>query len=107
VTASVLLLAVVVAEHGGQTPGNPEPKTPAQMAEAIAHIIDADAPKTPNAPIAFESATSHDNFVEVHYVAKDARFFPHDRAEGEKRRLGQAGHFCFVREYSYLRKREW
>jgi CxxC motif-containing protein len=91
----VLLLAVVIGEHGGQTPGNPEPKRPAEMAEAIARVIDTNTPKTRDVPIAFESATSHDNFVEVHYVTKDARFFPHDKAEGEKRRLGQAGHFCF------------
>jgi hypothetical protein len=45
--ASVLLLAVVIGEAGGQTPGNPEP-TPAEMAKAT---IDANALKMPNAPI--------------------------------------------------------
>jgi hypothetical protein len=51
------------------------------MANAIARTllstftIDAYARKIPNAPIVFESATSHDNFVEVHYAAKDAQFF--------------------------------
>jgi hypothetical protein len=102
-TVSVLPLAVAIGEAGGQALGNPEP-TPAEMAKAIAHAIDANALKMPNAPIAFESATSHDNFVEVHYAAKDARLFPHNKAEGEKRRLGQTGYFCFDRRIQLFRK---
>ncbi len=95
--ASVWLLAVVIGEAGGQTPGNTEP-TAAEMAKAIAHAIDAKALKMPDAPIAFESATSHDNFVEVRYSVKDARLFPHSKAEGDKRRLGQVGYYCFDRQ---------
>jgi hypothetical protein len=58
----------------------------------------------PNAPIAFESATSHDNSVEVHYAAKDPRLFPHNKAEGDKRRLGQTGYFCFDRRIQLFRE---
>jgi len=44
IAASVLLLAVVVAEHGGQMPGNPEPKTPAAEQER------SGSPQSPTAP---------------------------------------------------------
>jgi hypothetical protein len=102
--ASVPLLVVAIVEAGSQTASPSEPKTPAEVAKAIAHALDASVPKTPNVPIAFESATSHDNFVEVQYTAKDARFFPHNNAEGEKRRLGLAGYFCFNPRISLFRK---
>ena len=102
--ASVLLLIVITGEAGSQTASSSARETPAEMAKAIAHAIDTNVPKTPNAPIAFESATSHDNIVEVHYTAKDARFFPHNDAERDKRRLGQAGYFCFNSRISLFRK---
>lgn len=102
--ASVLLLVVAIGEAGSQTTSNPEPKTPAEVAKAIAHAIDANLPKTPNVVIAFESATSHDNIVEVHYTAKAARFFPHNKAEGDERRLRLAGYFCFNGRISLFRK---
>src|SRR5882724_4824171 len=102
--ASVLLVVVAIGEASSQKASNPEPKTPAEVAKAIANAIDANVPKTPNVPIAFESATSHDNFVEVHYTAKDARFFPHNKAEGDKRRLGLAGYFCFNGRISLFRR---
>jgi len=103
-TASVLLLVVAIGEAGSQTTNNREPKTPTEVAEAIAHAINTNVPTTPNVPIAFESATSHDNVVEVHYTAKDARLFPHNNAEGEERRLRLASYFCFNSRISLFRK---
>lgn len=102
--ASVLLLVAANGEAGSQTAGNPEPKTPAEVAKAIAHAIDTNVPKRQNVPITFQSATSHDNIVEVHYTAKDARFFPHNEAERDNRRLGLAGYFCFNNRISLFRK---
>jgi len=102
--ASVLLLMVVVGEASGQTNIKPESETPAEMAKAIAHAIDTKAPKTPDTPITFESATSHDNVVELHYIANEARVFPHNDTEREQRRLRFAYRFCFDRRTSPLQK---
>jgi len=106
-SAFILLVAAAIGEAHGQTSSNPEPKTPAEMANAVAYTlitIDAKARKMPNAPIIFESATSHDNFVEVHYAAKDARFLPQNKAEGDRRRLQLSGYFCFDSRISLFRK---
>jgi hypothetical protein len=94
--AFILLFAVAIGEAHGQTASNPEPKTLAEMASAAAHSIDAvaNAHMIPNAPIVFQSATSHHNFVEVHYTARDAQFFPHNTIEGERRRLQLAHYLC-------------
>jgi hypothetical protein len=102
--ASVLLSIVATDEAGSQTANSYERETPAEMARAIAHAINTNTPKTTNVRIAFVSATSHDNIVEVHYMAKDARFFPHNDAERDERRLGQAGYFCFNSRISLFRK---
>jgi hypothetical protein len=90
--ASVALLLVAVSEASSQTT---EPETPTEMAKAIGHAIDANRPKTPDTPITFGSVTSHDNVVEVHYIANEARVFPHNDAEREERRLRFAHRYCF------------
>ncbi|WP_298266833.1 hypothetical protein [uncultured Bradyrhizobium sp.] len=100
-----------IGNAGGQTAGHPEPKTPAEMAQAIARSIDAMAhafeAKVPNPatmPIAFEAATSHDNVVDVRYRANDAGMLPRNKAEGEDRRLRFAGKFCFDGRVGLLQK---
>jgi hypothetical protein len=82
---SILLLAVATGEADSQNASNSPPKTAAEVATAI-----ADA----SAAIVFQSATSHDNFVEVQYKAMDVRLFPHNKAEGEQRRLRLTLNFC-------------
>ncbi|MHC2435159.1 hypothetical protein [Bradyrhizobium sp. USDA 4451] len=109
--ASVPLLVAAIGKAGSQTTSHPELKTPAEMAEAIAHSIDAMArafdakrEKSVTPPIAFQSATSHDNVVDVHYRANDAGMLPRNKAEGEEQRLGFAGRFCFDRRVSLFQK---
>lgn len=103
-TASVLLAAVASGEAASQTSNNPETKTPAELANAIAAAINTNIPKTPNVPIAFESAESRDNVVVVHYRANEKRVFPHNKAEADERRLRLAGYFCFDSRISLFRK---
>ena len=100
--ASVPLLVAAIGEAGCQTANAPELRTTAEMANAIAQTIGAS--KRPNAPIVLESATSHDNVVEVHYRANDARLFPQNAAQRENRRLGLTGHFCFSPRISLFQK---
>jgi hypothetical protein len=82
---SILLLAAASGEAGSQNASNSAPNTAAEVAAAI-----ADA----SAAIVFQSATSRDNFVEVQYRATNARLFPRNKAEGEKRRLSLTLNFC-------------
>jgi DNA-binding CsgD family transcriptional regulator len=104
----ILLLAIAVGEARGQTASAPEPTTPAETASAIAHTItiDANARRIPYAPVAFEFAISHDNFVEVRYAAKDARFFPQNKAEADRRRRGLVVYFCFNRKIALFQKND-
>ena len=105
--ASVLVLLVAIGDADSQKASNAEPKTAAELTTAIAIAIDAKIPKTPNVPIVFESATSHDNFIDVHYRATDARLFPHNKAEGDERRLRLTNYFCFTPQYGYFEEMEW
>lgn len=113
--SSAALVVAAIGNAGGQTASHPEPKTPpktlAEMAQATAHSIDAmahafeaKAPNPATVPIAFESATSHDNVVDVHYRANDAGMLPRNKAEGDERRLRFAGKFCFDGRVSLFRK---
>jgi hypothetical protein len=88
---SILFLAVGISEADGQKASTPPPKTAAEIATAITN---SNVRKMPNALIVFESATAHDNFVEVRYTAVDARLFPHNKAEGDERRLMLTWDFC-------------
>ena len=105
--ASVLVLLVAIGDADSQKASNAEPKTAAELTTAIAIAIDAKIPKTPNVPIVFESATSHGNFIDVHYRATDARLFPHNKAEGDERRLRLTNYFCFTPQYGYFEEMEW
>lgn len=104
--ASLALLVVANSEAGSQTVGKRDSEKPTEMAEALAHAIDMKmkVPKTPNPPLSFESATSHDNVVELHYRANEVLMFPHDDAERELRRLQFAYRFCFDRRMGLLGK---
>ena len=110
---AVPLVVAAIGKAGGQTASRLEapPKTPAEMAHAIAHSIDAMAraidakmPKTATPPRTFKFATSHDNVVEVHYRANNAGMLPRNKAEGEEQRLRFAGKFCFDGSVSLFQK---
>lgn len=100
----ILVLAVVADHAWAQSSTNPVPKTPPEMADEIARTIQAKALQAPSGSMAFESATSHDNIVEVRYAAKDARFFPQSKADGDNRRLGIARYLCFNHQISLFQK---
>lgn len=101
----MLVLLVAIGDADSQKASNAEPKTAAELTTAIAIAIEI--PKKPNVPIVFESATSHDNFIDVHYRATDARLFPHNKAEGDERRLRLTNYFCFTPQYGYFEEMEW
>ncbi len=103
---SVLLLVVVIGEAGGQAPGNPEP-TPAEMAKAIAHAIDANALKIPNAPVAFDlpHRTTISSMCIMRQRTPDFSLTTKPKAKSGD--LDKQGTFASTGEYSYLEKTEW
>ena len=96
-----MLAALNVGNVGAQT-GD---KTPAESAKMIARTIDASTPKTPNAPITFVSATSHDNIVEILYSVKDAALFTNAKLRQEGMRLQIVQYFCSVGRIEYINSR--
>jgi hypothetical protein len=69
-TIIVALVGGTVGDAKSQTVDTQRPKSPARLAADIAHTISIRASRVPpSAPVAFDSATSHDNSVEVtvHY----------------------------------------
>jgi hypothetical protein len=81
---SIMLAAAAIGTVYCQDASN----SPPTAAEAASAIADA------NAAIIFQSATSHDNVVEVQYKATAARLFPRNKAEREQRRLRLTLFFC-------------
>ncbi|MDH2384912.1 hypothetical protein [Bradyrhizobium sp. CER78] len=76
----------------------------ARSIDAMAHVHEAKVPNPATVPIAFQSATAHDNVVDVHYRANDAGMLPRNKAEGDEERLRFAGRFCFDRRVSLFQK---
>ncbi|MBO0759169.1 MAG: hypothetical protein J2P54_25290 [Bradyrhizobiaceae bacterium] len=64
------------------------------MAKAIADTISANTIKSTQGPIVFQSATAHDNFVEIQYAAKDALFFARNKANFDSTRLALTRYYC-------------
>jgi len=87
-----------------QTGNDQDRKALAETAKAIALTINANTQRTPGAPIAFESATSHDNFVELRYVANDAAAFARLKASVDKVRLDKASYYCNDSRIAYLKQ---
>jgi len=102
VSATLLLGAVPAAAQVAQTPIDPRFKTPAEMAGAIAHTIDASFPKTKDGPINFQAATSRENVVEIVYAVTDAAAFARLKASADKIKLGTASYFCKGERLSYI-----
>ena len=93
IVAAAALLGVALGDASGQTAGNTAPPTPAETAKAIANSIAAGTQKTPNAPLSLDSATSHDNVVELRYLANDAGF-ARLKANAEQMRLAKLSYYC-------------
>jgi hypothetical protein len=87
----------------GQTANTPAPATPADVAKAIAFAINASTLRSPGAAIAFESATSHDNVVEMKYVASDAAGFSRLKDSADQTRLVKASYYCKESRLAYLK----
>lgn len=101
VAATVFICAYTIADTSAQTAAGP-PKSPAEMARAIAHTIDANTLKSSNGPVIFQSATAHDNVVEIQYAAKDATFFARNKTNLEGTRLSLARYYCHASRVSFL-----
>ncbi len=100
----VALLAIIAAlneatlgDAKGQAVSDQALKLSAQQAADIARDIELRASRLPqNAPVALESATSHDNSVEVKYVVRDSNLFSVMRngRSDEKVRVTKASRYC-------------
>jgi hypothetical protein len=103
VLAAAALIGGAFGEANGQTAKTPGPATPADVAKAIAFAINANTVKTPGAALTFESATSHDNVVEMRYVASDDAGFARLKASVDQTRLVKASYYCKDSRLAYLK----
>ena len=103
IVAAAALLGVALGEAYGQTAGNAAPPTPAETAKAIANAIAASTQPTPGAPLSFESATSHDNVVELRYLANDAGF-ARMKTSSEQMRLAKVSYYCEESRLAFLKR---
>jgi hypothetical protein len=103
IVAAAALLGVALGEADGQTAGNAAPPTPAETAKAIANGIAASTQRTPGAPLSFESATSHDNVVELRYLANDAGF-ARMKTSSEQMRLAKISYYCKDSRLAFLKQ---
>jgi hypothetical protein len=102
--AITALIGGAFREASGQTANNQGPKTPAEIAKAIAHTIGLSTLKTPGAQITFESATSHDNIVELRFVASDSAIFARLKSNADQMRLGKISYYCNESRIAYLKQ---
>jgi hypothetical protein len=89
-----ILLAGTLLEARSQATNNQRSNTLADVAKAIAHTIDANTVKSPGAPLAFDSATAHDNVVEVKYIANDFAAFDRFKSNSNQARAALVGYYC-------------
>jgi hypothetical protein len=101
VIAAAALIGGALGEANGQTAN--KPPTIAEVAKAVASVIDTSLLKTPGAAIAFQSATSHDNVVEMRYVANDPAGFARLKANANQTQLLKAAYFCKDKLLGYLK----
>ena len=99
VIAAALSGLVAVTAAAAQT--GPAPPTLADLARATAQSIEAGTPKTANVSFVFKSATSHDNVVDVRYVATDPVLFARVKANAELQGFA-ARYFCNASRVSSL-----
>jgi hypothetical protein len=101
--AAAALTGAVLGEANGQTTDTQAPATPAQVAKAIAFAINANTAKTPGAALVFESATSHDNVVEMKYVVSDAAGLARLKASADQTRSVKTSYYCKESRLAYLK----
>src|SRR5207244_2561970 len=100
IVAAAALIGAALGEADGQTAGTPP--TPAETAKAIANGIASNTVKVPGAPLAFESATSHDNVVELRYLANDTGF-GRLKTSTEQIRLLKVAYYCKESRLAFLK----
>ena len=88
------LLASTLFEAKSQATSNQKSNTLADVAKAIAHTIDANTLKSPGAQLAFDSATAHDNVVEVKYIVNDFAAFDRFKSNSKQARAALVGYYC-------------
>lgn len=95
-TVAGALLSGLVAAGGGaaQTAAGLPSQTAAEIAKAVARTIAETAPKATSGAITFQSATAHENVVEVRFVLTDAALLPRAKQLVERQRLSVAQSFC-------------
>jgi hypothetical protein len=101
VIAAAVLIGGALGQANGQTLN--KPPAIADVAKAVASVIDTSLSKTPGAAIAFQSASSHDNVVEMRYLANDAAGFARLKANAVQTRLLKASFFCKDKLLGYLK----
>ena len=100
--AIVLLGAVPVSTPEAQTAIDPKFRSTAEMAMAIAHTIDVSLPKTTDRSLNFQSATSHENIVEIIYTVRDATFIAKLKTSSGDYKRGTISYFCKDERLSYI-----
>jgi hypothetical protein len=98
------LIGAAFSEAASETANNQGPNTAVEIAKAVAHTISASALKAPGAQIAFESATSHDNIVEVRFVANDFAVFSRLKSSVDHIRLVKASYYCNESRITFLKQ---
>ncbi|MGC1444806.1 MAG: hypothetical protein WA837_05010 [Xanthobacteraceae bacterium] len=101
---SILLAGTPLVEAKSQGTNNQRSNTPADVANAIAHTIDANTLKSRGAPLDFDSATAHDNVVEVRYIANDFAAFDRFKRDSNAVRADLVGYYCDESRAAYLRQ---
>jgi hypothetical protein len=110
--ATMLAIMVALADGtlGDAKSQTVRSKSPAQLASDIANTTSIGAPKgaPPSAPVAFESATSHGNSVEVKYIIRYPNLFSLMKAQygsaDEKVWLTKATRYCTESHMAAMRQ---
>jgi hypothetical protein len=103
VIAAAAVIGVTFGMAYGQSASNQGPSAP-EIAKAIASVISANTVKTPGQVIAFESATSHDNVVELRYVVNDPAGFARLKANIDQTRSIKTAYYCKDIRLTYLKR---
>jgi hypothetical protein len=103
VIAAAALAGAAFGEAHGQTAGNQASSTP-DIAKTVASALTANMVKTPGQAITFESATSHENVVELRYVVSDPAGFARLKGNLNLTRSVKAAFYCKKLGVAYLNR---
>lgn len=104
ILAAMAFVGAMSGEAGSQTADDQRGRALAETARAIAATINANTAKAAGAPITFEGATSHDNFVELTYVVGDAAAFSRLKSNADQVRRAKASYYCNDSRIAYLKQ---